>query len=1272
METERNPIHEHPLTLCEIEDDKPPCPVCDWRYCFDGSNCDDCEFHPEKCSACDRQPSGSFYFCKQCWPKSPFFHKLCAELPRQIRIALRPHCVLRLRQESVGPDMSSFLSDKAFDCDYCDESHKDNPFLCCDFCNFQIGAPCATTLIKYHRGQEEHIRHFSHRHPLILLDMESEAEDTKCKFCCKNIHGSQSYYCCGPCNFYIHKSCSELLQQVRHPFHPCHSLTLQNNDLSEWYRCDACRSYIDLGMRYRCDDCDFDMHPECMSLKPNIKYPAHQHLLIVVEDMSYESQCHGCSLDIEGTFFARCVECKLDFHVQCGPAPSLPPTVVHKSHSHPLSLIDKSETLETDDATHLYCDACKEETNPSYPCYGCSECDQYYAHVRCVITEIHLDNTERHKHLSHHHLLALLENERNDDIECHACENLIIQGHSAYGCDPCRFYLHKSCFELPKVMKHISDSHYLTLQNSSFSERCTACGQQLKGNAIYHCETCDFDLDLDCAAQHPSIKLDWKASSDDHDENRDGIRHYSHYHHLTVLDVGDAECQLCHKNIHGTGYGCTPCMFNIHESCAELPQEVRHPFHPRHSLTVQENTFQSRYFCDACRFDVKPGLRYRCDECDFDLHLECLSLKANIRYEDHQHLLILIENMSCKSKCEACRCDIEGTFFLRCVECKLNFHVQCGPDWLPPSVDQQHHDHPLTLTTGTIVKDNDGDLLRCEICKEERNPNHPSYGCVECGCHAHVRCVITEVPSDEREKLNHFSHDHCLFLVGNQRDDDGAVCYACEKLVRGQPTYGCDQCRFYLHKSCAELPRQIQHALHRHSLILKSHTDEGTKEDRECGACLKKLSGFFYQCDNCFVIDIDCAKSQFGGDKHRLTVFEKIQHTPKCGKYISTTHGALNSDCMKCKFRVYLLRSPLPPAIEDRSHQHPLILTDNVADKNYYTQVCDVCEEERDPELCVYYCAKCDFIAEFDCVISEVLLALQEQPRDVPFRTISRKTSNKVKISERITYQNIQNSFTDEEDEKWEEIVEAFNEEKEEILEKFSGAGHEAKVSSSSRKFVYSDEDSDEHFLQRLAVCSEKDRVPLLADEDFNSEVIQVGGYKTIPKLAGVLKSLLDKYGDIGASCSIAQGHTNLKMCVMVNFCSTVHSMCNTMIQDVNYGLLYTWWRHFNMAHRTGFKVDFFFDRLRRIAQARYRIDNDQLRNSPINFRYEEMAKLSKEIDGLAGEIDLKKENLELLRKQIQDDISNIAFEKLRLDTEELSKARETGIMKAGMHTQLL
>lgn len=108
------------------------------------------------------------------------------------------------------------------------------------------------------------------------------------------------------------------------------------------------------------------------------------------------------------------------------------------------------------------------------------------------------------------------------------------------------------------------------------------------------------------------------------------------------------------------------------------------------------------------------------------------------------------------------------------------------------------------------------------------------------------------------------------------------------------------------------------------------------------------------------------------------------------------------------------------------------------------------------------------------------------------------------------------------------------------------------------------------------------------------------------------------------------------------------------------------------MAHRTGFKVDFFFDCLRKIAQARYRIDNDQLRNSPINFRYEKMAELSKEIDRLARETDLKKTSLELLRKETQDEISNISFEKLRLDTNQLSKAREIGIMKAGMHTQLL
>lgn len=42
---------------------------------------------------------------------------------------------------------------------------------------------------------------------------------------------------------------------------------------------------------------------------------------------------------------------------------------------------------------------------------------------------------------------------------------------------------------------------------------------------------------------------------------------------------------------------------------------------------------------------------------------------------------------------------------------------------------------------------------------------------------------------------------------------------------------------------------------------------------------------------------------------------------------------------------------------------------DKHADGNYGTQICDVCEEERDQQERVYYCEECDYIAEFMCLI---------------------------------------------------------------------------------------------------------------------------------------------------------------------------------------------------------------------------------------------------------------------------------------------------------------
>ena len=53
-----------------------------------------------------------------------------------------------------------------------------------------------------------------------------------------------------------------------------------------------------------------------------------------------------------------------------------------------------------------------------------------------------------------------------------------------------------------------------------------------------------------------------------------------------------------------------------------------------------------------------------------------------------------------------------------------------------------------------------------------------------------------------------FSHPHSLFLVDNK---DGIECKACGSACSGL-AYGCTKyCNFFLHKSCAEFPREIRH-----------------------------------------------------------------------------------------------------------------------------------------------------------------------------------------------------------------------------------------------------------------------------------------------------------------------------------------------------------------------------------------------------------------------------------------------------------------------------
>uniref|UniRef100_A0A5B6ZCU8 DC1 domain-containing protein n=1 Tax=Davidia involucrata TaxID=16924 RepID=A0A5B6ZCU8_DAVIN len=111
------------------------------------------------------------------------------------------------------------------------------------------------------------------------------------------------------------------------------------------------------------------------------------------------------------------------------------------------------------------------------------------------------------KHFSHRHPLQPCEVPKEDEITCAICEAALCG--PAYGCTTCSFFIHKSCFDIPREIQHKAHpQHPLTLLSSpsykSGGFSCDACGKC--GSAFhYHCVPCQYDLHVACAASPKTV-----------------------------------------------------------------------------------------------------------------------------------------------------------------------------------------------------------------------------------------------------------------------------------------------------------------------------------------------------------------------------------------------------------------------------------------------------------------------------------------------------------------------------------------------------------------------------------------------------------------------------------------------------------------------------------------------------------------------------------------------------------------------------------------------
>ncbi|KAL4636754.1 hypothetical protein ACB092_03G031600 [Castanea dentata] len=624
--------------------------------------------------------------------------------------------------------------------------------------------------------QQQQLLHFcDSKHPLVYLP-DYRGGDI-CRGCQESIYGP-TYYCPNSeCSSWYrhHKSCAELPLGLHHPMHPLHPLILFDEkthypEEKEKSRCQLCkesrREYT-----YRCYRCNFNLHIKCADLQHKVEFHDHphqmeqqqqllhfcdsKHPLVYLPDYRGGATCCGCQESIYGpTYLCPNFECNSSYmhHKSCA---EVPLGLHHPLHPlHPLILFDeKTGYLEKENSRCQVCNESREEY--TYRCYRCD----FNIHIKCAILQLEV---EFHDH-------PLTPFWKGITFTCDICGKE--DKGLPYLCATCCFFIHRSCASFPRRLKVVRHKHPLHITHSSFelcesdSRFCQLCVQKVDTRyGLYYCSKCDFVAHLNCAidernredinllklkdGENEDEELDQSVESaaaykvkkikvgEDGTEIATEIEHFSHEHDLKLIDEevhNNEKCDGCVRAISPPFYSCAKCSFFFHKSCANLPMKKRNPLH-RHPLTLQ----MRMTWCKAC-YQWCNGFFYSCESCNFDLDVQCSLVPEILTHEGHNHQLIL-SSTSFQQSCSSCG-DRRNQVF-RCTSCEFAIDFKCAT--LPQTTRYKQHEHPFTLSYA--AEDDSGEYY-CDICEEERNPNHWFYYCVDCTYPAHPKCILGEDPN---------------------------------------------------------------------------------------------------------------------------------------------------------------------------------------------------------------------------------------------------------------------------------------------------------------------------------------------------------------------------------------------------------------------------------------------------------------------------------------------------------------------------------------------
>ncbi|KAL7188562.1 hypothetical protein ACSBR1_038432 [Camellia fascicularis] len=312
------------------------------------------------------------------------------------------------------------------------------------------------------------------------------------------------------------------------------------------------------------------------------------------------------------------------------------------------------------------------------------------------------------------------------------------------------------------------------------------------------------------------------------------------------------------------------------------------------------------------------------------------------------------------------------------------------------------HKHPLIFK-----KVEPGECLSAIACWMNHAPNGLPRSIILFIHNTHLPCSFTTISillpigaalvgrargrEEEEFQIQKSSHCHPLIPCEMTKKSYTITCDACQLLFEEDSSvvYVCLECKFLLHKSCADLSLKSEDPFVKEKPYIRrisSGKAHEFKDELECHACTKFASSLSYVCCNpkCGIFfDIRCPVSKPWFIKseihqHPLPFFNdrlSSLYCSVCNRLINITPFFCY---VECEFNLHPYCVPkLPPTAKDKYHMHPLTLTnspirDNPDEDVSFEFYCDSCEERRYLEEPTYYCEECHYVAHVHCLLPEI------------------------------------------------------------------------------------------------------------------------------------------------------------------------------------------------------------------------------------------------------------------------------------------------------------